>query len=425
MKRCTSPLFFALPVILLLGLAARSAVADEVNRNFMPFGERAAFVGNAGLTSPLGEAVYYNPANLARIEYPNLSVSGNLYMRFEIKADPFIQFGDEAPPFEASGFISNPSTLISTYEIGSFSLATAVLIPEALQYKNRTSLDTSLIEVTVLQDFKEESLWIGGGLARKFGSDFSIGISAFAAKESTAQLVYIRAEPVNAEAVAETTQSADSTVWNLNAIAGLHWQASPTVGIGLRVQPPPLKLTGSADLYTASVTAGTPMNDEIIETEFEDVDVSKPFPWDMGIGLSWRATPRLELLLDANLQLPATLTQMDDPQVGVEELETDIAPRFNLGLDWQFVDTWWLRLGATYNHSAAPGPETDDDQVQDHYYGVTGGIAWQSGRTQTAIGGFVFGSDTTFIVIDSDPPRESDTAYALFYGALLTVSYRL
>jgi hypothetical protein len=276
----------ALPVAALLGVAARPAVADETNRNFMPFGERAAFLGNAGITSPLGEAVYYNPANLARIEYPNLSVSGNLYARFEIEADPFIVLLDEDKPFKASGFISNPSTLVSTYNIGGFALATAVLIPEALEYKDRSTLRTTLVDVTLLNEFKEESLWIGGGIARQLGGGVSLGVSAFAAKESTSTLGFVRAVPVNGGAVSEVTQSSDTTVWNLNFIAGLMWQASPTFGIGLRAAAPSLKLAGSADVYAAGVTAGTPENDQIVQEEYEDVEASKPFPWDLGIGLS-------------------------------------------------------------------------------------------------------------------------------------------
>ena len=55
---------------------------------------------------------------------------------------------------------------------------------------------------------------------------------------------------------------------------------------------------------------------------------------------------------------------------------------------------------------------------------MTGGLAWQSGRTQTAVGGFFIASDTTLIVEGSSPPEESDSR-TLFYGALLTVSYRL
>ena len=62
---------------LLLGslslLVATVAEADSSNPDLVPFGERASMLGNAGITSPKGEAVYYNPANLARIGHPELS----------------------------------------------------------------------------------------------------------------------------------------------------------------------------------------------------------------------------------------------------------------------------------------------------------------------------------------------------------------
>jgi hypothetical protein len=54
-----------------LAFLASPALADPTNRNLIPFGERAAMLGNAGITSPLGESVFYNPANLRRVGHAN------------------------------------------------------------------------------------------------------------------------------------------------------------------------------------------------------------------------------------------------------------------------------------------------------------------------------------------------------------------
>jgi hypothetical protein len=70
--------------------SAAVAQADLANRNYFPFGERAATMGNAGITSPYGDAAYYNPANLTRIGHPSISVSGSTYMIYELSADPLL-----------------------------------------------------------------------------------------------------------------------------------------------------------------------------------------------------------------------------------------------------------------------------------------------------------------------------------------------
>src|SRR5580765_4587609 len=84
--------------------SAREVSADAGNRDYLPFGERAAMLGNAGITSPYGEAVYYNPANLTRIDHPSLSVSGNTYLRYDLSAKPLIVIEGQDQPFSASGF---------------------------------------------------------------------------------------------------------------------------------------------------------------------------------------------------------------------------------------------------------------------------------------------------------------------------------
>ena len=406
---------------------AHRAAADLENPGFLPFGERASFLGNAGITSPTGEAVYYNPANLARIDQPNLSVSGNIYVRFQLETDAILSIEGVDQPFKASGFISNPSTLISTYEIGGWSLASAVLIPEALELKNRATLASPSLRVTVLQDHAEESLWIGGGIARSLTPSLRVGVSVFFTRESTADINLLRFE-VTTETerlVSEVVTNTDQSVLNLVAIPGVHWQATDALGIGLRARTPPIKLSGSADIYQSFLTPGD--DEGTFEQEFADVNVSAPAPLELGVGISYRATPRLELVLDGNLQLPGTLTTVDEPEIpeiGTTEVEVEWAPRVGVGMDWQVGSAWWLRLGGLYNQSALPRPKQAGDDVREDFYGVTGGVAWQKDRTTTALGTFYLYSPVDMLVEGSDPVRKADASEKL-YGALLTIAYRL
>jgi long-subunit fatty acid transport protein len=416
------------PTVLLVAtcLLARPAAADEANRNLFPFGERAAFLGNAGITSAQGDAVFYNPANLSRVGHPNLSVSANVYAAFDFEADPLLVIEGVDQPFQASGFLSIPSSLVSTYQIGGWSLATAVLVPEALKLKNRITFDSPTLHVTLLEDTVEESLWLGAGIARALTPNLMVGVSLFGIKESISELDFVRSEIVGETSmVSEATINNDSTVYNLSAIAGVYWQAGERLGIGARLHVPPIRLAGTTDMYQAISVPG----DETLtsEQEWQDVRTSAPLPWDMGLGVSFRPHRRLELVADVNLQMPASLTWLDEPSVPEDAhivKKTELAPRFGVGAEWQVVSQWSLRLGALYNRSAMKAPDSNDDDPQEHFYGVTGGVAWQKDRTHTALGGFYLRSDADLLVDGADPPRRSD-ARTLLYGALLTVSYRL
>jgi hypothetical protein len=412
--------------LLLSFCLAAPALADVTNRNVLPFGERAAFVGNAGITSQRGDAVFYNPANLARIGHPNLSVSANVYAVVDLEADAILVIDGQDQPFEASGFLSIPSTLVSTYQFGGWAVATAVLVPEAFSLKNRITFESETLQATMLQEQEAESLYLGAGVAREIAPGLTAGGSVFVAKESSTELLFVRSEVAGDPLqVSEFTSNTDSTVFNVAIIAGMHWQATPRLGIGARAHVPPIRVTGSADVYQATLVPG----DEMFtgEGEWEDVDVSAPMPWDLGVGASYMVTPRLELIADLNVQLPDTLTTFDEPdipEIGTTRLDTELAPRIGAGAEWRFLSQAWLRLGAVYNRSAVGQPDSSDDEPQEHFYGVTGGLAWQKDRTHTAVGGFFMRSDADLLVDGADPPREAD-ARTLLYGALLTVSYRL
>ena len=381
-------------------------------------------LGNAGITSPVGEAVYYNPANLARIGHPNLSVSGSTYLLYQLSIDPIVELQGEDQKFEASGFVAIPSTVISTYQIGRLSLASAVLVPEALTFKNRVTFESATARITIIQDRKESQLWLGGGAALELAEGVSAGISVFAANTTESVYSYTRAQtgldPVTQ--VTERTTSTDISVIGLTAIAGVHLQRGP-LGIGARLHGPSIRLSGSGDNYSAASVV-SPTMPAAQETELEDVSVDRPLPIDAGLGVSYQATPALLLLADANLQLGATLTTVDDPRLAEAEVKLNAAPRGSLAMELEVASKKWLRAGFVVNRSAFAAPKNADDAVREDYLGGTLGFAWQSGRTHTALGVFyLHGSIQTFVE-GATPPREADATGRLF-GGLFTVSYRL
>ena len=400
--------------------------ADESNRNLLPFGERAAMLGNAGITSAKGEAVYYNPANLARIEQPELSVSGSTYLKFELSTDALLELQGVDQPFDASGFVAIPATLVSTYDLGDWALATAVLVPDTFELKNRVTFEAPDLRVTQLSDTRRNSLWLGLGAARQLTEELSIGLSAFASNETRSDLSFVRVQVGDpAQVIREVASNRDSSVFNLSAIAGVYWQPHPRLGLGARVHSAMLRLAGSGDIYQSLLQTGMDgAMDESIEVAIDDIAMSRPLPWDVGLGVSFRPRDDLELMADLNVQLPATLTAIDDPDLGVESVEVEAAPRASLAVEWAATSRLWLRAGLMINRSAYPTPEEPGDPVEESYAGATGGLAWQKGRTTTGLGLFYLHSNPTFFVDGADPPRRAD-AVARLYGAVLAFTYSL
>ena len=405
---------------LALALAA-DARADVTNRGFLPFGERAAMLGNAGLCSPAGESVYYNPANLTRLEHASLSVSGSTYLRYDLSAKPLLVLQGQDQPFSASGFVAIPSTVTSTYQAGDWWLSTAILVPEALEFKNRLAFEVPDLRVTLLQQQNIESLWLGGAIARRLTPHLSIGLSLFATRDKESSFNFTRSE-IGTDLVQEVTSNEDTAVYSATAILGVYWEPIAALGVGLRINGPNVRLAGTTDLYQSVLVAG-PM-DQKQEIIIDGAKASRPVPTDLSLGVSLRPRPGVELVADAGLQLPATITTLDDPVAGKRTQKLELAPRVSLGAELEIWHHKWLRLGALYNRSATATPVSEGDESRDDYLGVTGGFSFQKDRVITSVGGFALYSKTKLLVAGADPARLSDASVRL-YGALLAFSYRL
>lgn len=406
-------------VLAVLAAVPAIAHADVTNRDLLPFGERAGMLGNAGLTSPFGEAVFYNPANLTRLDHPTLTVVGTTYLRYSVSANPAYVIGGQDEPFTAAGFLPIPSTVISTHKAGDWTLATAILVPEAIDYKNVTSVDAMVGHLTLLEQVSKESLWIGGSAAYPITRTLSVGVSVFGQRQKESDLSFTRiAAGTDA---AEETFNEDTTVYNASATLGVYWEPTPALGLALRVRPPAVRLGGTTDIYTASSEVGAmPSSTE----QTVEAKASRPLPTDVTVGASVRPSEGIELVADVGLQMPATITELDDPVAGRKQFDVHLAPRVGLGAELEVAHHKWLRLGALYNGSAVDAPKVAGDESRDTYVGVTGGFAMQKERTMTSLGLFGVHGTSDVVVAGTAPPRHADARIWL-YGAILSFSYRL
>ncbi|MGE3544090.1 MAG: hypothetical protein AB7L28_09160, partial [Kofleriaceae bacterium] len=363
--------------LLAIGLGARNAGADASTPNFLPFGERASMLGNAGITSSQGEAVYYNPANLGRIDYPSLSVSGSTFLLYEISIDPYISIDGEDQPFAASGFVAIPSALISTYQIGTYTLATAILVPDALTYKSRQTFTFANERDTSLTEVLSQSMWLGGGIGREIVPGLYAGVSGFVRRDTSNRISAYRAQW--SDGYFEQIVSVDQAVLNLVGVLGIQWQPSNRFGVGLRAQLPSVELTGSQDRWSSFVQADAMgLITDNTEQEFEDLHASNPSPTDLGLGISARPHPKVELMLDVGVQLPATYTVLETP-MGNQTTKYVTTMRANLGMEIEIATNKWLRAGAMHT------PMAVEDGTED-YTGGTLGFSFLRDRTITSIG---------------------------------------
>jgi hypothetical protein len=406
----------AIFVIALLGTTA--AHADVANRNLLPMGEREAFLANTGNTSVSPGASFYNPAGLALLEHSSIALSGTTFLRFEIETDAFLVVDGEDQPFEASGFLPIPASLISTYRAGAWTLATSVIVPDVIAFANRQTFVTDTTSVTILQNNARNDLWLGGSLARRIGDRIAVGVSLFGIYRTSANFVFFQV--VRPEGVTQVTADSSTSVLGVSAIGGVRVELTDRLALGARIQSPMVQVLASGEVYQSVLSTGEMGG--LTEATAELEDVQDPLPTDVGLGLSFRPFAALELMADVNVQLATPYAEYAENEVtGASRVDVHPAWRASVAGELAIGDKSVVQLGAMWNTSAIRN--TVDGGTREDYAGVTGGLVRRSGRTRTGLGAFVlrsFGKSRPLF----DPAREVD-AHTTGYGVLLTTAYQL
>jgi hypothetical protein len=333
--------------LLVIVASARVASADVTNPDYLPFGERAAMIGNAGICSPYGEAVYYNPANLTRIDHPSLSVSGSTYLRYDLSAKPLIVLQGEDQPFSASGFVAIPSTVTSTYKAGDWWLATAVRVPGA-GLQNRTTLDCADLHVTILQ--QTGGACGSAGRSRKLGDSFAIGLPLRRA-QTESQISFIRVQLHSRDGRDRGDIERGQSVLNLNAVLRLPGN-NAGARRGVHARAPAIRLPAT-DLYSSLVTAA--LMNQINEQSIDGArhrDRRRPNSASASRTAD-HAGPRAGRRLRPTT--PGTITRSASGR-GHAHVRRPAGAACRHRRRARAVDAPWVSLGALYNRSAVKSP---------------------------------------------------------------------
>jgi len=406
----------------LVVLISTTAYADETNRNLFPIGEQETLRANAGIAGSSPGSVFHNPAGLAWLTSAQLAVSGTTLMYFRSTTDRLLQL-DEAVPYEASGFAPIPASLVSTYRVGDYSLATAILVPDLFQLDNRQSRDTAMAHVEILQSIHRQDLWLGGSIARTFGDKLALGLSVFGVKRSSIASTFFQITlPAQPGMLSQSNTNETVDILGVSAVVGLEYVAAPWLTVGLRVEPPFLQLTGAASVYQAQVSSDG-MTTNLGEVD-ETPEIHQPVPADVGIGFAIKPANNATIYVDAALQLPQRFTSIDDPALGPpERIHLRPAPRGSLGADVKLLPKLTLSGGVMVNRAALRDLKEPGDSVED-YAGGTLGATWTSGRTRTGVGAMVVRSSAKLVPVFA-APGDVEPAHTTVLGGLITVAYLL
>jgi hypothetical protein len=425
------PLAIAAPLCalwILTGVLAGPGLAraDGENRNLLPMGERESFTGNAGIAGAGSTgAVFFNPGALPLVGAPSISMTGTTLLFFTVGTDAAFRIDDTDLPYDASGFLTVPTSLVSTYSIGDWTLATSILVPEALRTENRATWETPNSRATLLQLQDASSLWLGLSGARRITDRLSAGVSVYGAQQSASSVIMFQLL-----APADPTASLTSVIhsqlrhWGLIGIAGLHLRATDWLDVGLRVESPWIGIKSSGSQYSTTIQTGGEEDAVITEVEQSDLDVGFEVPFDFGLGVAVAPHPRVRLYVDGSFQPGLSYVEVDDAELGTTEVDLAPTVRVNAGAEIRLAPSFILYAGGFHNPSAIEAIAVGGRTTYYDYIGATGGVIFTRGRTRTGLGGYYMRGSGEINPGFDDPARRVDQRAAVF-GGLITTSYLL
>ena len=412
------------PIFILLGLITSNAFADIYNRQILPLGEGEAFMANTGTGGCADTgAVYYNPAGLIGIIHSRMAVTGSTYLSFGIKADSIARV--DTPPqnisYEAKGFNTIPASYVLTYILDQAVIAFSVLIPDSLQFDNRSNFKTTNTQGVIIESYRTSDLWVGGSFAKRIDEKWSVGGTLFGIQHSETSLTEAMIDiPTSANSLVSSISRSDFSVFGFSLNLGVLYKFSDVVSFGLRLQTPLVSVSNHANTLVNGRTVAT----GVVTASDEDHPIGTAqyqLPLDTTLGARFHPTESWNIYSDISFQAGTQYTELPGSSI-TSDVNTDPTFRYSVGTEFKITDKIPVRFGLFYNPSALHQFKNNgQSQTKINYFGITSGLSYIVEHVETGLGFFYIsgsGQSTT-----DGAPGNAANYTASGFGALLSTAY--
>ncbi len=393
----------AIMAIFVLGLNS-ICQARELNKQNYIIGEQASGMGGA-YTAMSSDAAssYYNPAGLAGLNKPGLSVSASVYQGHWEEYDNLLNVDqDLSSGLTSENFSTFPSTVAYALPLCGTDcdslrhvLAVSLIVPDYDHFEGKIGELQGVYPIDIKGSFfvEEETYWAGPSYAISMGGWMRLGISVFG-------LVHLSSRRVNTSFKAQgeseqgigfnwySASTTDISGWTLSMLvqAGIQMDLGGGVSIGLTVRSPSMGTIYSSvqglainSFYLEDLEARPLVSPEtpgyVDRVDITGVTLNQKLPLMIGAGLVFKPTDWWDVALDGSFHLPqdrfeeysGKIIFPKDPQgVAITDLSRAVNPTMerqyswvlngNLGTQIHVDKSLVLRFGLFTNFS-----EVDED----------------------------------------------------------------
>lgn len=252
--------------------AATASATDGRYRDFV-IGERAGGMGGAATAVAADvDAIYYNPAGLARSQGDSISLSANLYGLQSYETKGGLDWGADD---KSDTFVTIPGAMGGVSRLSDEWVAGFGVFAPKQERRHLVAADPSRTSFSH-GDYNDQTLWIGPAVAwAPADSRLSLGAGVFAVYRD-----FSVSQSSFQSGVSSTTVALDLSMLGVLASAGAQYDLGDGWSAGVAIQTPNVRLW---DDGTLSVNASEDDLEGGVYTQ--DVKADNFIPWQLAVGL--------------------------------------------------------------------------------------------------------------------------------------------
>lgn len=339
-------------------------------------------------------AAWYNPAGLASMPGKSFSAAVGIYKKFETKYGQGDDLVNAALRSNQGFFRALPSSTGSVIRpeqisfLKDWTLTMSILVPEYDSFRGDVnSTDTNQSTLSSV----DESIWVGGAMARRISGSEFIGFTAYYTARSLTKTVNDRVYNSQTDFQIyneERTITQNAVVFLLGYLKELN----PSWKLGISMRLPSIQVAGRATYIENTIeetgVTGTTKN-------FTQLDSKTRIPTKLAVGVSYHDLGKW--LVAADLTFYGAEQYRDLELDGVaENIEHQRVLNASIGAEYKWVEWFKLRTGFFTNFSAHPNPDKtkvrgQGDRVDQ--LGFSANVAFKSGNIEYTFGGYYTGGN--------------------------------
>ncbi|QCK16576.1 OmpP1/FadL family transporter [Mangrovivirga cuniculi] len=348
-------LYQGLAVLLGLVIYTKAHGQSAYNPNILPMGDKEPLMANTG-TGGLAStgAVYYNPAALTMLEGTSFSLSGTAYLHYKFTANPIGTINGQDLKYEASGFQTVPTSIVMVKSYKDWKVAFSVLTPMDFRYEGLSSWTINgpdqALDVTFLQNYKENMLLVGLSAAKKINEQWSWGASLY--YQGFSFSTFIEANTIvnnNPERLIQQSSRTTIRPKNIMIIAGIQHEGEK-MNFGIKLTTPSIYLFGKGDYYNYNFSNINPDNITADEINLTGIKTKFKTPGEIRAGITYK--PGVNWTIASDIGYSFKLNYDIYPDNEIEERESLRGNfRVSSGAEYLLSDRISLYSGGSYTPS--------------------------------------------------------------------------